>query len=1514
MSIDKPPRPAIGAAEGVKETIEKIPDVTTLTPQQLENEIKRLLGGFKGIRSIEDFSITGSGDKLRIKAKLDHEDVGGSFGLEAVLKANQEGIGIKDEDIEVHEVPGGVGRIKRAAVKWKINSKLSELVPKIEEFLSKKYGKSVRRLLIEGGNLKVTFPDIERVQKKVPIEKPAPKPQEPVPPSPVEPPPPPVPDAAVPETLYAREPEEPLDDVSTPITSEAAAVPMRELDEPLFDVPAPITAEAAPPLEVQPQGVSSQESQEAKKPFRPGERLFEERLNKRGEGIVEAQQWLDEVRDKINALKGSKKANCIKKLNIIQTIVQSLRNHQGSTEPEDRHNAERALAYLSSKGIVDLSTEGAEGQFDNGESGIDDAGLQPSPSGDLSLRDKPDFTHEGETVTAGSETIGAPKKGRLDIIVDRLRNRTEYIDRKEASIAADNRISDERRAELNQLVQEFRTTEDKERLKEIIRMLDSDRLVTKEKKKNGKIGDQNPTEVPPLPETEPVVEAFPEVVVSTAEPALEPVEPPTPLPEVEPTTGATDPEKNENLSNPRFETSEYAPFKEYFDPMRRLLVDTAGLSEEDVDDFYVQYQATTRDPNDRTKGITQRFDTYHDYLTWRRSLSLEENADIELPWEKTVKGPEGDSVLREQGMQVYASNFWSRLDDPNDPLYKHRDAIHQLDRKLRVPDALNEADGFDKAVEEGRIPQIDDPRAAAIMSSKRPSFTGVEFTGIDYDEMMRLPGTVFEDTQKDFDSIRAEKDPWRKIALVDQTLRHLDSVKEVAPKRAERKEKKETKESAEKPSAWRKVASIGLLVQHKKNAALSSAFGWYGKKLERELRATQIEVREQSEEARVQEEGGYTKMAQKLRDQAHDAAEAAEIIEARSQSTIARVLTGFAKGYEKSAVASEKQRQAFLKKEGVKASMAGWGALTQNSILMTRAVAGSLGGMSRIPAIVAMVANRSFDAFKEARLAKYDVINKTRVNDAERAYEEAEQIYKISQRMVGEGNKVTAKDLAKAYADELPKDLIRRFERGDSEKQPSYLGKLVASVGVRGVAERLQKKFEAIENNTKLNDEQKKLARAKEIQKNEALLRDLDRMVSDAGVVDTTASVMRDFGQASKKAAAAVALETLAEAGFNFMMPHDESVMATTAATTGSETPEVTAQSVAQRVSSGGQDIMSNENVGHIDDLKHGPLLSETNVVSADAVVPTEPYTVKSGDKLWKLLADDLRERKIFNGLSAEGQRDYVIDALKDKIAAMSDGERKLLGISSGNINKLTVGDKLDFNKLFDHDVVGGALKNAKLLSAEEISAIESYVPPKVEMPSMDTSDLDDMVGLKEFLETHQSASEIRSDLGETIEVGPRAGDSIEGEPIHEETLRNEEWRTRRPSAEEVGESTPEESPRNEAWRERRPREIHIDTVDTTGLTESKAVDKYMTSTLSKFYGTDKEELTEWPQHKDVGVKRFLSQRFSKGSDGEGLQKLILEAKEKSGLEPKGRFFWFNRSVSGYLRKAFTVIVKKERA
>ena len=111
--------------------------------------------------------------------------------------------------------------------------------------------------------------------------------------------------------------------------------------------------------------------------------------------------------------------------------------------------------------------------------------------------------------------------------------------------------------------------------------------------------------------------------------------------------------------------------------------------------------------------------------------------------------------------------------------------------------------------------------------------------------------------------------------------------------------------------------------------------------------------------------------------------------------------------------------------------------------------------------------------------------------------------------------------------------------------------------------------------------------------------------------------------------------------------------------------------------------------------------------VLATSASATE-YVVPKGGSVWAGLSEKLGHQPGFEKLS-EGQKSYVIDTLKNKLSVMSDADLKTMGISSGNIDKVGVGDKINFDKILNNTkLIEVATDHAKNLSPEQIHNIET--------------------------------------------------------------------------------------------------------------------------------------------------------------------------------------------------------------
>ncbi|MBI4121130.1 MAG: hypothetical protein HY457_02655 [Parcubacteria group bacterium] len=118
-----------------------------------------------------------------------------------------------------------------------------------------------------------------------------------------------------------------------------------------------------------------------------------------------------------------------------------------------------------------------------------------------------------------------------------------------------------------------------------------------------------------------------------------------------------------------------------------------------------------------------------------------------------------------------------------------------------------------------------------------------------------------------------------------------------------------------------------------------------------------------------------------------------------------------------------------------------------------------------------------------------------------------------------------------------------------------------------------------------------------------------------------------------------------------------------------------------------------------------GEVGSQESVVQIGAeAARTITAEVAKGDTVWGLLKNGLGEK--LAGLSPE-QQTYVIDGLKDKLAAMTPAELKDLGIKSGNIDRIFPGQKLDFTSLLgDSSLVEKLKAGAENLTAEQLQNI----------------------------------------------------------------------------------------------------------------------------------------------------------------------------------------------------------------
>lgn len=172
----------------------------------------------------------------------------------------------------------------------------------------------------------------------------------------------------------------------------------------------------------------------------------------------------------------------------------------------------------------------------------------------------------------------------------------------------------------------------------------------------------------------------------------------------------------------------------------------------------------------------------------------------------------------------------------------------------------------------------------------------------------------------------------------------------------------------------------------------------------------------------------------------------------------------------------------------------------------------------------AMFLGRSAGVLKETRLEDYESAKeKVRVKDFERAEQEAWDLYEQAKK---ENNEVGAEDLEKAYKENLPEDVLKRFRRGNIPTTEWYKLYLNKSKSMRSYADSLFNKIYKIEQSDKSEPEKKK-AREELLMRNDELINDLDRMVGDDGIVDAIAYYSRMAEKTGKGVATALIIDSV---------------------------------------------------------------------------------------------------------------------------------------------------------------------------------------------------------------------------------------------------------------------------------------------------------------------------------------------------------------------------------------------------
>ncbi len=171
-----------------------------------------------------------------------------------------------------------------------------------------------------------------------------------------------------------------------------------------------------------------------------------------------------------------------------------------------------------------------------------------------------------------------------------------------------------------------------------------------------------------------------------------------------------------------------------------------------------------------------------------------------------------------------------------------------------------------------------------------------------------------------------------------------------------------------------------------------------------------------------------------------------------------------------------------------------------------------------------MFIGRTSEAVKETRLQSEEVKEKTRVDDIERAADEAWTIYEEA-KVANNGQAPSTDNLKAEYKKRLPQDLIERLNRAEGVGI-GFVNRIL-NKDIKWAVDRLQKKLEKIENNNKLTSTQKEEKKQLLLARSQVFLEDLDRMVADEGMIDNIAYYSRMSEKTGKAVSTAMVIDSL---------------------------------------------------------------------------------------------------------------------------------------------------------------------------------------------------------------------------------------------------------------------------------------------------------------------------------------------------------------------------------------------------
>jgi hypothetical protein len=244
------------------------------------------------------------------------------------------------------------------------------------------------------------------------------------------------------------------------------------------------------------------------------------------------------------------------------------------------------------------------------------------------------------------------------------------------------------------------------------------------------------------------------------------------------------------------------------------------------------------------------------------------------------------------------------------------------------------------------------------------------------------------------------------------------------------------------------------------------------------------------------------------------------------KGTAGRFFTSLRDSYLKDSAEAEKEILSIQKGDSKFAKTRSVGMLAGSIIKIGRTVAdvtgASIANPFRYAMMGGMVTARVSEAGKEARFKNEELLEKTRIQDADKAAEEAWKIYEQAKKEAGNNN-VSTEDLRKAYLTRMPVDLSERLEK-DPSVALGFIQKILRKQLSSFISE-LNYKIMEIEDSFE-DETEKKSKIEKLLKKGEKKLKDYDRMLTQYGTVDQIAMTARLAQKAGKLIVLGMQIET----------------------------------------------------------------------------------------------------------------------------------------------------------------------------------------------------------------------------------------------------------------------------------------------------------------------------------------------------------------------------------------------------